>query len=186
MHKRRAAFLRVIEQHVLAEIDCQAERVFKRKLAAGDLKFDMEIPFEFREYYEFPASGPGLAYQKTLFSPFFGYDMNRLEERYAGYLDSDDNAIRWWHRIAARQPGEYRLQGWKKDYVYPDFVALKLDNKIIVHETKGDHLRGNEDTEYKCRLLKCLQQSFNSSATMSIRGETMTADFNILFESDVI
>jgi len=185
LHKRRAAFLRIIEQHTLAEIDRQAERVFKRKLASGDIKFDMEIPFEFRDYYEFPASGPGLAYQKTLFSPFFGYDMNRLEERYAGYLDNKD-AIRWWHRIAARQPGEYRLQGWKKDYVYPDFVALKLDNKIIVHETKGDHLRGNKDTEYKCRLLKCLQQSFNSSAIMSIRGETMTADFNIVFESDVI
>lgn len=185
LHKRRAAFLRAIEQHILSEVDRQAEQVFKRKLAAGDIKFDMEIPFEFREYYEFPTSGPGLAYQKTLFSPFFGYDMNRLEKRYAGYLDSEDNAISWWHRIAARQPGEYRLKGWKKDYVYPDFVALQLDNKIIIHETKGDHLMGNIDTDYKKRLLKCLQHNFNSSATMSIRSETMTADFRILFESDI-
>lgn len=184
LHKRRAAFLRAIEQHVLSEIDCQAERVFKCKLADGDIKFDMELPFEFKEYYEFPASGPGLAYQKTLFSPFFGYDMNKLEQKYAYYLDNKD-AISWWHRIAARQPGEYRLQGWKKDYVYPDFVALKLDNKLIVHETKGDHLKGNKDTDYKDRLLKCLEQNFNSSAVLSIRGETMTADFRIVFESDI-
>ena len=186
LNRRRAAFLRVIEQHVISEIDCQAERVFKRKLTSGDIKFDMELPFEFKEYYEFPVSAndPGQAYQKTLFSPFFGHNMNELEKRYAYYLDNKD-AISWWHRIAARQPGEYRLQGWRKDYVYPDFVALKFDNKIIVHETKGEHLRGNKDTEYKSRLLKCLQHDFNSSAIMSIRGETMTADFKIVFESDM-
>ncbi len=184
LHKRRAAFLHTVEHHVKSQIDCQAERVFKRKLADGEIKFDMELPFEFKEYYEFPVSGPGLAYQKTLFSPFFGYDMNNLEQKYAYYLDNED-AISWWHRIAARKPGEYRLQGWKKDYVYPDFVALKFDNKIIVHETKGEHLRGNKDTEYKDRLLRCLQHNFNSSAILSIRGEAMTADFKVVFENDL-
>jgi len=110
--------------------------------------------------------------------------MNNLEKKYAYYLDNKD-AMRWWHRIAARKQGEYKLQGWKQDYVYPDFVALEVDNKIIVHETKGEHLRGNKDTEYKSRLLNCLQQNFNSAAVMNIRGETMSAEFKIIFESDV-
>lgn len=185
IHDRRASFLLQLTRHLEKQIDSQAETVFKQKLAAGDITFDMEVPFEFNDWYEViaPNSKLGLDVQRTLFSPFYGQDMNDLEMRYAGYLDKDET-IRWWHRVAARTPGEYRLQGWRKDFIYPDFVALRFNDTVIVHETKGKQFKGSDDTEYKKRLLNCLQQTFNSSGTISLHGKTMSGDFQILFEGE--
>ena len=46
--------------------------------------------------------------------------------------------------------------------MYPDFLAfISPDNKIkklSVLETKGDHLKGNEDTEYKRKLFEILEK----------------------------
>ena len=57
---------------------------------------------------------------------------------------------------------DYHLQGWQKRKVYPDFLAfISPDNKIkklSVLETKGDYLKGNEDTEYKKNLFKILEK----------------------------
>ncbi len=183
---RRPAFIRAIEQHALGQIDEQAEQVFKKKLQRGEITFDLEMPFEYDDWYELqvPESDPGVAYSRTLFSPAYNYNMNELEKKYALVLDGNP-AIKWWHRIAAQRPGEYRLQGWRKDYIYPDFVALQVDDAIIVHETKGEHLRGNDDTQYKKRLLKCLETQFNTNATIRIRGKTTTADFKLIFESGI-
>ncbi len=186
IHARRASFLLNLNKHLEQQIDTQAEDLFKQKLSAGEIRFDMEVPFKFEEWYEIaaPDSNPGLDYQRTLFQPFFGQDMNDLEKRYALFLDKDET-IRWWHRVAARAQGEYRLQGWRKDFVYPDFVALRLNDSIIVHETKGRQFKGSDDTEYKKRLLNCLQHNFNSSGTISLRGNTMSGDFKIVFEDDL-
>ncbi|MCY4456838.1 MAG: hypothetical protein OXB90_02680, partial [Acidimicrobiaceae bacterium] len=187
IHDRRASFLLHLANPLGRQIDDQAEQVFLDKLATGDIRFDMEVPFEFDEWYEVTAleTGFSLNVKRTLFSPFFGPDMNELEKKYAGYLDRGE-AIRWWHRVAARVPGEYSLRGWRKDLIYPDFVALQMDDKIIVHETKGSHMRGSDDTEYKKRLLKCLQQSFNTSGIISLHGNTMSGDFKILFEDELV
>ena len=184
---RRSSFLNVLELHVRREVDQQAEKIFKRKLSEGAITFDMTVPFEFNEWYEVPVAvhDPGLAFQRSLFFPVFKQDMNDLEMKYAGYLDRD-KAIRWWHRVAARSPGEYRLQGWRRDWIYPDFVAIRIDDKIMVHETKGKHLQGNDDTEYKARLLNCLQQRFNASGTINLHGKTMSGEFKIVFENEVV
>lgn len=186
IHKHRSDFLGTILRDIERQVDEQAETLFKTKLKEGDIKFDMDIPFEFKDWYEVPTvpGDPGLAYEKSLFSPVYGRDMNTIERRYALFLDQD-KSIRWWHRIAAQVTEDYRLQGWRKDYVYPDFVALKLNDRILVHETKGNHLAGNEDTIYKQRLLRCLQEHFNSSGIISIHGKTMTADFTIVFEDEI-
>ncbi len=195
IHNRRASFLNNISQHLKQQIESQAETIFKQKLSSGEITFNMEMPFELPKWYELsvPTSEAPRAYQKSLFEPIHTHDWNNLEKRYALYLDRGEDertaAIDWWHRIAARSPEDYRLQGWRKDYVYPDFVALSDGSKIWVHETKGDHLAGNEDTKYKERLLKCLEDNFNSHGTMAIKGRSkkaeMSADFKIIFEKDV-
>ncbi|WP_419917553.1 DEAD/DEAH box helicase [Candidatus Poriferisocius sp.] len=184
--ERRPAFLRAIERHALDQIDEQAERLFKNKLDQGEITFDLDLPFEYCDWYELevPRYDPGAAFQRTLFSPAYNHNMNNLEKKYAIFLDGNP-AIQWWHKIAARKPGEYRLQGWRKDYVYPDFVALQMQDTIIVHEVKGEHLRHNDDTQYKQRLLNCLESQFNSNATVTIHGGTVTADFKLIFEKDI-
>ncbi len=184
--ERRSAFIRAIEHYVGNQVDQQAEKVFIKKLQCGEITFDLELPFEYEEWYELqaPAAELGINYQKSLFAPMYNYGMNTLEKKYAGILDSNP-AIKWWHRVAARQPGEYRLQGWRKDFVYPDFVAIETGDKIFIHEPKGKDRSANEDTHYKQRLLKCLEKRFNSQAIVTVHNQNVTADFKIIFENDL-
>ena len=97
------------------------------------------------------------------------------------YLEKS-NAIYWWHRVAARQ--DYYLQGWRRQQVYPDFVACRKDDgKLLILETKGIHLKGSEDTSYKKNLLAVLEEAY---ATASERGQMKIgqppATFRMMFE----
>ena len=72
--------------------------------------------------------------------------------------------MRWWHRNGTSRGG-YGLRGWRRGSVYPDFLiaATRIpadQERIVVLETKGVHLAGNEDTEYKRVLLDKLTTSF--------------------------
>ena len=94
--------------------------------------------------------------QLNLFEPVYEGEFNNLEKDFVIHLDQK-KAIQWWHRVAAKQG--YFLQGWRRERVYPDFVACVQHHKngpqrIHVLETKGLQLRGNPDTEYKQELLK--------------------------------
>jgi type III restriction enzyme len=70
--------------------------------------------------------------------------------------------LQWWHRNVAK--AQYGLQGWKRHKVYPDFVFAKLDGdgttRLVVLETKGLHLAGSNDTDYKRKLLDGLSAVF--------------------------
>lgn len=104
--------------------------------------------------------------EKSLLAPALKMPaMNDLEERVAGYLDSRQ-ALQWWHRNVAKK--QYGLQGWKRNKVYPDFVfGQYLDgerSRIVLLETKGEHLAGATDTEYKRALLDRLTQLLRRGA----------------------
>ena len=79
----------------------------------------------------------------------------------------------WWHRVAARQRGEYYLQGWKRGRIYPDFVAMTNDiagvTRVLIFDTKGEHLEGNLNTEYKRKVLETLEGAFNTAGRMIVR-----------------
>ncbi len=186
INSRSAAVVRRLARHIDDRVDQFAEKVLVEKLKSGEIKFDMDMPFEFKDSYEVrvPIGEMEVNSQRSLFSPFYSHDLNLLERSYAVFLDKRET-IRWWHRVIARASGEYNLQGWRRDRVYPDFVALCTDDVILVHEMKGGHLAGNSDTDYKKRLLGCLQQHFDTLGTVSIRGGNMTGDFRIIFEKDM-
>ncbi|MCL4448100.1 MAG: DEAD/DEAH box helicase family protein [Actinobacteria bacterium] len=93
--------------------------------------------------------------QMSLFDCVPKEDVNGLEEEVALYLDKQEKLL-WWYRNIS-QSG-YRIQGWKPNRIYPDFIAANKTendtyNKVYVLETKGEHLSGNPDTEYKRELL---------------------------------
>jgi len=92
--------------------------------------------------------------QQSLFDYVPAEDINGLEEEVALYLDNQQQLL-WWYRNMSR--ADYRLQGWKPNKIYPDFVAAHKNNdgydKLYVLETKGDQLSGNVDTEYKRNIL---------------------------------
>ena len=106
-----------------------------------------------------PSSG-GLV-EKSVFSPVYEEDFNTDEAEFACYLD-EQAALDWWHRNVAKT-GNYALQGWRKNRVYPDFVFAHQKSgkkqRIVVWETKGDQLEGNLDTVYKRKLLDAMSKN---------------------------
>ena len=67
---------------------------------------------------------------------------NPLEQRFMLDLSSMDN-IKWWHRNISRLG--LCLNGYINHY--PDFILCTHSGKIILVETKGDHLDGIESRQ---------------------------------------
>ena len=51
---------------------------------------------------------------------------------------------------------------------------------VLVFETKGEHLRGNPDTDYKERVLETLQNAFNCGM-MTVRDGPAKGTFRLVF-----
>ncbi len=130
----------------------------------------------------------GRPVEKSLLEPALKTpDMNDLEERVAGYLDSRQ-ALHWWHRNVAKK--QYGLQGWKRNKVYPDFVfGQYLDgerSRVVVLETKGEHLAGASDTEYKQSLLDRLTQLFRDERTFRAGELELKVDADTVVVCDLL
>ena len=94
-------------------------------------------------------------YQHNLFDVTTEDDLNQFENKVATYLDQQARLF-FWYRNRARK--DYFVQGWKPRRIYADFVVALRDDEagaddgfdqVFVVETKGVHLKGAEDTEYK-------------------------------------
>ncbi len=196
IHDRRSHLAFALREYVTNEVEKQAEAVFKHKLGVGELRFDLEAEqpnFRMVDTYEIPAAG-GLGgllarrdhqpMQISLFEPVYERQFDsELERNFARYLD-EQKALQWWHRVAVRQRGDYYLRGWKQDRIWPDFVAMGAENAgkshVMVFETKGEHLRGNLDTDYKQRVLETLEDAFNCG-TMTVRSGPARGIFRLVF-----
>ncbi len=183
----------VLRHRVKDDIDGKAESVFRDKVGQNEIRFHLEtderLDYELSKSFEVVVSSQerslqsehGRPIQQSLFNPVYESGFNGLERDFALYLDKSD-AIYWWHRIATGQA--YSLQGWRRHRVYPDFVACRKDNgKLLILETKGIHLKGNEDTDYKKKLLDTLEKTYRIALD---RGEMMvnepSATFSMMFE----
>lgn len=196
IYEQRSALAAQLREHVAAAMDQQAERVFRAKLADGRIRFDLQASdrnHHMRKSYEILVADSdvllqryGKSVQLSLFEPVFDRDYNDLERRFAFYLD-EQKALQWWHRVAVRQHGEYYLRGWRRERVWPDFVAMggEKDGKpsVLVFETKGEHLKGNDDTEYKERLFAALEETFNAGK-MTIQDGPAKGVFRLVFDRE--
>jgi len=177
-----ASLIEALRKDAAAERDRLAEEAFFARVQAGEIRFsllasalDYQLPTEVVD-----AGGErtrllacdGRPAQKSLLEPMYEADFNGLEGEFACYLDSQ-SALRWWHRNVAR--AQYGLQGWRRDKVYPDFVFAQVarDGRdcVVVMETKGLHLAGNDDTRYKQRLLATLTEMYAASPALARAGE---------------
>ena len=197
IYDRRAYLAQVLREHVKNEVETQAENVFRDKLNEREIRFDLETGqpnYRMAGRYEIqvgPNDRPLIRrdyepVQLTLFEPVFERQFdNDLEKNFAYYLD-EQCALQWWHRVAARQQGEYYLQGWKRGRIYPDFVALANggadEKRVLIFDTKGEHLAGNLDTEYKKKVLETLEGTFNAAGTLTLHeGATVKGVFQLIF-----
>jgi type III restriction enzyme len=118
-------------------------------------------------------------------------DFNETEKAVAIYLDKQARML-WWYRNMVG-PNSYRIQGWQKHGIYADFVAAVKDpedetdyNKVFVLETKGLHLKGNADTEYKRNIFDLCNQ-LGRSTDWDALGEEFGqkyVEFQVIYEDE--
>ena len=185
-----------LREDIKEQVETESKRLFQKKVGTGEISFHLDatqsawkMPQKRRilvpltngpKYLVHTTSEP---LQFSLFENYLASEFNSLEKNVALYLDAQE-ALKWWHRIAARR--EYRLQGWKKHGVFPDFVAcLKKDGTLAIIETKGAHLGRNDDTEYKEKLFEILEKSANRSdvGKMTVIEEGRRIFLRILMEN---
>ena len=196
IYDRRAYLAHLLRNHVKDNVESQAEAVFRKKLDRGEIRFDLETGQPnycmVRDYVmqigpdDKPLLRDYKPVQLTLFEPVFEREFDsELEKRFACYLD-EERALRWWHRVAVRQQENYYLRGWKQGRIFPDFVAMTTedmdDKRVLIVDTKGEHLGGNADTEYKRKVLETLQGAFNHAGTLKVReGSALKGVFRLVF-----
>lgn len=199
IYDRRSDLARKLREGVIAQVEKMAERIFLDKRDAGVIRFDLE---QFESNYPMPSryrisvtrrdrSLPrpfDQPLERNLFDWHRCADFNALERECAYCLD-EHAAITWWHRIAERQRHEYYLRGWLPQRIFPDFIAMagEPDAKpqLLVFESKGQHLKGNDDTRYKQRVLEILEETFNTGKT-SVRVGPDRGVFRLVFDKSEI
>ena len=200
LYTHRLYLSEYLKRRLHDRIDTLAETVFRGKLAAEEIQFNIQADSALNYEMEkalvvnlTPEAKPmvhphGDPLQLNLFEQVFEAEFNNLETDFSLYLDKQ-NAIQWWHRIAAKQG--YFLQGWRRDRVFPDFIACVQRNqtgpqRLCIFETKGQHLEGNSDTTYKQKLIKTLETAYQNAkqhGTMDITApNNKTMSFRLLFE----
>ena len=197
IYNRRSYLAHILREHVKSEVEKQAEQVFRRKLDQDEIRFDLETQepnYRMVDTYKIQIRSDDRPLlrrnyepvQLSLFEPIFEQQFDsELEKKFAYYLD-EERALQWWHRVAARQRGEYYLQGWKRGRIYPDFVAMTNEvsgvTRVLIFDTKGEHLAGNLDTEYKRKVLETLEGAFNTAGRMVVSdGSRQKGIFQLVF-----
>jgi hypothetical protein len=162
-----ANYLFVLEElrkQLEKERDRLSRQVFAELLEAGVMRFVVvadDLTFNrLPQRIEAPGARQanredGGRYQHNLLDVITEEELNGLENKVATYLDTQARLF-FWYRNRARR--DYYVQGWEPGRIYADFIlTLKPDepdvgdeyHRVFVVETKGVHLGGSEDTEYK-------------------------------------
>ena len=195
IYGRRSWLIHALREHVSDRAEKLAQAVFMEKLTRKEIRFDLDPGrpnFRMTGSFEvllpedagLMAGNDGLPLQLSLFEPVYTHQFDtNLERKFARYLD-ERRALQWWHRIAARQGGDYYLRGWKQNRIWPDFVAIGGNEggrqHLLVYETKGEHLTG-PDTDYKKQVLDALKNTFDCGS-MTVREGPAKGVFKLVFD----
>ncbi len=147
------------------EKDRLSEMIFKEMLGLGQMKFLVigeKFDFTFPESIKVKPSAKilnrrdGRPLQLSLFEFVPEDEFNETEKAVAWYLEGQKRLF-FWYRNRSRQ--DYAIQGWRKHKIYPDFIFTSVSaeneedyDQVYVVETKGLHLIGSSDTNYKRRM----------------------------------
>ncbi|MEX0748623.1 MAG: DEAD/DEAH box helicase family protein [Candidatus Saccharimonadales bacterium] len=184
-------FIEHLRALLLIERDRLAEEVFRSLLGSDELKLYLigDTPLRSTATVRSKQRMRDLhdeELQRSLFDYVPSEDMNNLEEAVGLYLDEQEQLL-WWYRNLAK--ADYRIQGWKPNRIYPDFLAAEQSStdktdysKVYVLESKGDHLARNEDTEYKRTVLDLC----NELAVETSWNELDTGQFDKVFHFEML
>lgn len=125
-------------------LDDYRSREFSNGVDVGSITVD--------DTYELPAqitlSEPNTSVGGSLYEA--EGQMNTDERDLIMRVAALDN-VEWWHRVIERAPGAFFINGPLNHY--PDFIVLTKSGKIVVVESKGEHLK-NDDSRRKIMLGK--------------------------------
>ena len=169
-------FMASIKAEIESQVYQQSEALFRDWLSKGILSFEIVEQSTKKQGHllksEFDVStqekeSEALSFENALYEPMLSSFFNQSEKSVAGYLD-EDKTIVWWHRLF--QSHQYKLQGWQKNVIYPDFLIKQTVNELgkteyMLLEAKGKHLLDNPDTEYKKALLEVLEKNYRVIGT---------------------
>jgi type III restriction enzyme len=181
--------------------DVLAHEVFESLLSSGEMRFIVVAEdFGFNRLpkeQKIPERGRralktnGKQFELNLFEDVMEDDLNDLENAVASYME-DQEELFFWYRNAPRK--DYRVQGWKRERIYADFIfalasekASKAEpySRVYVVETKGAHLK-NEDTDYKRSVFsRCTELATESDwAHVAPEMKTKRMRFEVIAEQE--
>ncbi|ELY4506750.1 MULTISPECIES: DEAD/DEAH box helicase [Enterobacterales] len=199
----RLELLKEMKRDIKQQVVQLSEQVFRAKLEKGDIslrllasdndKLNWELAqtleVNITEHEQVLRRKDGSELERSLFEKVYQNGLNSLERETAWYLDKQES-VYWWHRIAVNQR-EYSLQGWQKQKVYPDLLVCVEEPssgnyRFSVLETKGEHLKGNDDTEYKRRLFELLTEHVKTAVDtgeLTLEAASGGISFRMLMEN---
>lgn len=152
-----------LERWIQEQLDIQTEQAFARLHKSRKLVFYLECAqcrFAIPPEIEIRATkrlvhNNNEQVAKSLFDYVEHESQNEYERQVALCLDRDANVL-WWYRNLVGS-NQFTIQGYRRNRIYPDFVVQsgrngKPAHSVIVVESKGKHLAGNQDTTYKRKV----------------------------------
>ncbi len=141
---------------------------------SNDESFGYKIPLS-EEITASPIPG---GYHYYLFDDVDVTAMNKLEQKVGDILDKQERIL-WWFKNKGKKPW-YSIQGWQQYKIRPDFVAAKKSDTgrlelVYIIESKGEHLAGNEDTQYKKKVFDLMTE--RSQTGKIVKYEQMELPF---------
>jgi len=186
-----------IRRQIDKEKDRLSELIFRDLIRQRKLFFFLLVD---RGGYELPSSikvkrntkalirDDNTPVQRSLFDFMAEEEFNETEKAVAIYLDEQERLL-WWYRNLSRQ--DYFIQGWRMSKVYPDFVFSTPDStrkdysKVYVVETKGIHLKDNDDTRYKKSIFKFCNELGKQREWQDIHKEfSKGVEFQVIAEDE--
>jgi len=152
-----------VHAFVEEQLDRQTEAAFVSLYEGGNLVFYLECTecrFEIPPSITLRTTRPlthddGRPIAKSLFDYVEHESHNEYERAVALCLDRHADVL-WWYRNLVG-PEHFSVQGYRRNRIRPDFVVQsgtreKPEHRVIVIDSKGKHLEGNPDTEYKRKV----------------------------------
>ncbi|MCC7294021.1 MAG: DEAD/DEAH box helicase family protein [Phycisphaerales bacterium] len=174
------------ESFIQEQLDHATERAFGELFDARRIFFYLEsneCAFQIPDFIRIEATGivrrftreNGELTKRTLFEYEPDHQVNEYERQIALVLDESANVL-WWFRNRVGK-GQFVVQGYRNQRIYPDFVAQGKVNgrachRVLVVESKGEHLSGSADTVYKRNVAKYFEQ-----AGRRVTWQQLGADF---------
>jgi len=151
-----------IADFIQEQVDIQTEAAFGRLYDNDRLRFFLECKegvFEIPSEWTSPVTTrlqrhDGNDLERSLWDYVDASSFNDFEKAIALCLDKDENVLWWYRNLIGRE--HFAIQGPRREKIRPDFVAQgsvhKPRHHVFVIEGKGEHLKANEDTNYKRRV----------------------------------